>query len=100
MKNTVREWLGISQEEFDKIRGKGKCVKCGKETSPSQNLCLGHQRAFSRWLKNQEAIENTGTGFIIHTDKMETNRRYFFKYRYRQFKAIRREDGNIEIAEA
>jgi hypothetical protein len=100
MKNDVREWLGISEEEFDKIKGRGKCVKCGKETSPTDNLCVGHKRAYHRWQRNQEVIENIGTGFIIHTSKMETNRGYFFKFQHRQFKATRWEDGNIEVSEA
>lgn len=100
MKNTVREWLGISEEEFDKIKGQGKCVKCGKETPhPTNNLCIGHERAYHRWLKNREAIEILDKGFIIHCNKMETNRTYFFDYQGRKLKATKWEDGDIEIFE-
>lgn len=53
IKYTVWEWLGVSKEDFEKISGKDKCVKCGKPTRYSHNLCHGHHIAYHRWVNKK-----------------------------------------------
>jgi len=60
---TVIDWLGVTNQEFAKIRGKGLCVKCNKPTPHfTDNLCKGHKIAYHRWrnkqLKELIRIEN------------------------------------------
>ena len=57
--NPVWKWMRMSEKEFRKISGKGKCVKCGKTTNPSKyslgdNLCRGHKIAYRRWRNERE----------------------------------------------
>ena len=51
---TVYDWMEMSKEDFDKIRGKGRCVKCGKPTKFACNLCHGHHVAYHRWRNKME----------------------------------------------
>lgn len=68
---TVYDWLGISEEDFAKIRAKGKCVKCEKLTTIYENLCHGHKIAYHRWRNKKEKELQAHLKIVIHENVEE-----------------------------
>lgn len=52
---TVAQWLGISEEEFDKRVIWGTCIKCGQKAKDKHSsLCPKHSKVFHAYETRQK----------------------------------------------